>query len=64
MQSDQSRRGFLRTLGAAALLSPARPAGALNPEIERAAYRTPAASGATPKICLGFFGPVDERITE
>jgi len=27
MQSDQSRRGFLRTLGAAALLSPARPAG-------------------------------------
>jgi mannonate dehydratase len=74
MQSDLSRRGFLHSVGAATLLSAARPAaaalntaapdapapGALSVESQRDVPRTPPQRKDTPKICLGFSGPVDD----
>ncbi len=69
MQSDLSRRGFLHSVGAATLLSAARPAAALNgflddpapnAESQRDVSRLPPASRDTPKICLGFSGSIDE----
>jgi mannonate dehydratase len=60
VRSDLSRRGFLHSAGAATLLAAARPAGVLNAESQPDVPRRPPERKGTPKICLGFTGPIDD----
>jgi mannonate dehydratase len=56
MHTRLNRRQILQTLGAAVLLRPTSPAFAQAP----AGWRMPVESATTPKICLGFYMPVDD----
>jgi mannonate dehydratase len=57
MRTGIDRRALLKSMGAAALLSSAPPRSA---PAEVAFSRMPPEGPDTPKICLGFPGPVDE----
>ena len=51
------RRELFKTLGAVAMLAPL---GARAARAQARAFQMPAEGRDTPKICLGFYGPVDE----
>ena len=56
MHSLMDRRRLLQTLGAALALAPGSRA---RPGL-RASWRMPVEEAGTPKICLGFYMPVDD----
>jgi len=58
MRSAISRRRMLQAMGAAALVSSTRSGATLRAQPKRS--RMPAEGTDTPKICLGFWGTVDE----
>ena len=60
MRTRITRRKLLQVIGAGALVGPTR-LSARQSDAQTRFARMPAEGPATPKICLGFYNPVDEK---
>jgi mannonate dehydratase len=60
MRAGILRREFLQAMGAAALAWPARSTSSTSASVQRRFSRMPGEGPDTPKICLGFWGAVDD----